>query len=177
MALAASETGHLVLGTMNLPRARPKPSIAWSICFPPGDQQQVRMALAGGLHLIVSQRLVPTADGKGMAAAVELLTGSVALWSLIRDNKTFQIPSLQQRGKGFGIVRLDESLAELVRSGRVTREVAMSVAENVEDLDAHISWEARGPAAGQPPCSAPRKPDAAGGLLGKAGQIFGKRGA
>jgi len=69
------------------------------------------MTLAGGLHLVVGQRLLPTADGKGMVVAAELLPGSVALWSLIRDNKTFQIPSLQQRGKGFGIMRLDESLA------------------------------------------------------------------
>ena len=79
------------------------------------------MTLAGGLHLIVSQRLVSATDGKSVVAAVELLPGSVALWSLIRDNKTFQIPSLQQRGKGFGIVRLDDSLYELVKAGRIPR--------------------------------------------------------
>jgi twitching motility protein PilT len=147
MALAASETGHLVLGTMNTPSAA-KTIDRLVDLFPPGDQQQVRMTLAGGLHLIVSQRLVPAADGKGMVAAVELLPGSIALWSLIRDAKTFQIPSLQQRGKGFGIVRLDESLAELVRAGRTTREAALAAAEHPDELDAVLSGKrAQGAAA------------------------------
>jgi twitching motility protein PilT len=138
MALAASETGHLVLGTMNTPSAA-KTIDRLVDLFPPADQPQVRMALAGGLHLIVSQRLLPAANGTGMVAAVELLPGSVALWSLIRDNKTYQIPSLQQRGKAFGIVRLDDSLAEVVRSGRVTRAAALAVAENPDELDAVLS--------------------------------------
>ena len=171
MALAASETGHLVLGTMNTP------SVAKTIdrvvdLFPPSDQAQVRMTLAGGLHLIVGQRLLPAADSNSMVVATELLPGSIALWNLIRDAKTYQIPSLQQRGKGFGILRLDESLADLARAGRVTREAALAVAENPEELEAVLAGK-RVPA---PPPEPSRKPDAAG-LLGKAGQIFGKRGA
>jgi twitching motility protein PilT len=138
MALAASETGHLVLGTMNTPSAA-KTIDRLIDLFPPADQQQVRMTLAGGLHLIVSQRLLPAAQGGGMVAAVELLPGSVALWSLIRDAKTYQIPSLQQRGKGFGIVRLDESLADLVRGGRAARSAALALAENPDELDAVLS--------------------------------------
>jgi twitching motility protein PilT len=172
MALAASETGHLVLGTMNTPSAA-KTIDRLVDLFPPADQQQVRMTLAGGLHLIVSQRLLPGLDGKQMVAAVELLPGSIALWSLIRDNKTFQIPSLQQRGKGFGIVRLDESLADLVRAGRATREAVLAVAENPDDLDAVLGGK-RAP--GAPAPEAPKKPEA-GGLLGKAGNLFGKRGS
>jgi len=173
MALAASETGHLVLGTMNTPSAAKTIDRVVDL-FPPGDQQQVRMTLAGGLHLIVSQRLLPAKEGAGMVAAVELLPGSIALWSLIRDNKTFQIPSLQQRGKGFGIMRLDESLYDLVQAGRVTREAALAVAELPEDLEAVFAGRRPPPGAiaAQPP-----KPDAAGGLMAKAGQIFGKRGA
>jgi twitching motility protein PilT len=148
MALAASETGHLVLGTMNTPSAA-KTIDRLIDLFPPADQQQVRMTLAGGLHLIVSQRLLPRADGSGMVAAVELLPGSVALWSLIRDAKTFQIPSLQQRGKGFGIIRLDESLAELVRSGTVTKAAALTIAEHPEELDAVLSGKRQAPAPAQ----------------------------
>ena len=120
MALAASETGHLVLGTMNTPSAA-KTIDRLVDLFPPADQQQVRMTLAGGLRLVVSQRLVPAADGSRMVAAAELLPGSIALWTLIRDNKTFQIPSLQQRGKGAGILRLDESLADLVTAPGASR--------------------------------------------------------
>jgi twitching motility protein PilT len=173
MALAASETGHLVLGTMNTPSAA-KTIDRLVDLFPPGDQQQVRMTLAGGLHLIVSQRLVPAADGRSMVAAAELLPGSVALWSLIRDAKTYQIPSLQQRGKGFGIVRLDDSLLDLARAGRITPATAVANAENPDELEAVLSGK-RAPAAAAAQAPAP-KPEPAAGLLGKAGQLFGKRG-
>jgi twitching motility protein PilT len=171
MALAASETGHLVLGTMNTPSAA-KTIDRLVDLFPTADQQQVRMTLAGGLHLIVSQKLIPTADGQGMAAAVELLPGSIALWSLIRDAKTYQIPSLQQRGKGFGILRLDESLADLVRAGRITLAAALLVAEAPDELEATLGGKRAPPVTPD----AAKKPEA-GGLLGKAGQIFGKRGS
>ncbi|HEX7666408.1 MAG TPA: PilT/PilU family type 4a pilus ATPase, partial [Polyangiaceae bacterium] len=122
MALSASETGHLVLGTMNTPSAA-KTIDRLIDLFPPADQGQVRMTLAVGLRLIVSQRLVPTTDGK-LAVAAELLPGSIALGTLIRDNKTFQIPSLQQRGKAMGIIRLEDSLVDLVKGGRITVDTA-----------------------------------------------------
>jgi twitching motility protein PilT len=122
MALSASETGHLVLGTMNTPSAA-KTIDRLIDLFPPADQGQVRMTLAVGLRLIVSQRLVPTPDKKVVVAA-ELLPGSIALGTLIRDNKTFQIPSLQQRGKALGIIRLEDSLVDLVKAGKITLESA-----------------------------------------------------
>ena len=96
------------------------------------------MGLAGGLRLIVSQRLVRSVDGTRVVAAAEILPGSIALWNLIRDNKTYQIPSLQQRGKALGIVRLDDSLAELVRSGKVTLDEARTLAEAPDELTAAI---------------------------------------
>ncbi len=128
MALAASETGHLVLGTMNTPSAA-KTIDRLIDLFPPADQGQVRMTLAGGLRLIVAQKLLPATDG-GMVAAAEVLPGSIPLWSLIRDNRTFQIPSLQQRGKALGIIRLDDSLTELVRTKKTTMDHAKAVAES-----------------------------------------------
>ncbi len=137
MAVAASETGHLVLGTMNTPSAARTIDRLIDL-FPTGDQPQVRLTLAAGLRLIVSQRLVPGRDGKSMHAAFEVLPGSVPLSALIRDNKTFQIPSLQQRGKAHGIVRLDDSLAKLVVEDRVTLEAAKAVAEAPAELDATI---------------------------------------
>lgn len=123
MALSASETGHLVLGTMNTPSAAKTVDRLIDL-FPLREQAQARVTLAAGLRLVVGQRLVPNVDG-GLAAVVELLPGSTALSALIREGKTFQIPSLQQRGKAFGIVRLEESLAELQRTGRVAREVTV----------------------------------------------------
>ncbi|MDP9150804.1 MAG: PilT/PilU family type 4a pilus ATPase [Myxococcota bacterium] len=171
MALAASETGHLVLATMNTPSAA-KTIDRLIDLFPPPDQQQVRMTLAGGLHLVIGQRLLPAADRPGSVAAVELLPGSVALWSMIRDNKTYQVPSLQQRGKGFGIIRIDDSLTDLVRAGRVMREAALAVAEAPDELDAILSGK-RSPLGAAP---APEKPPPGTGILGKV-NIFGKRGA
>ncbi len=171
MALAASETGHLVLGTMNTPSAAKTIDRVVDL-FPPADQQQVRMTLAGGLHLVVGQRLLAGTDGNAMVAAAELLPGSIALWSLIRDNKTFQIPSLQQRGRGFGILRLDESLADLVRAGRTTLASALAVAESPDELEVLVAGKQ--PQAGKA-AEATKKDQ--GGLLGKAGNLFGKRGS
>jgi twitching motility protein PilT len=140
MALAASETGHLVLATMNTPSAA-KTIDRLIDLFPPGDQPQVRMGLAGGLRLIVSQRLVRGVDGTRVFAAAEVLPGSIALWNLIRENKTYQIPSLQQRGKSLGIVRLDDSLGELVKGGKVTLEEARLYAEAPDELTFAITGQ------------------------------------
>jgi twitching motility protein PilT len=140
MALAASETGHLVIATMNTPSAA-KTIDRLVDLFPPGDQPQVRMGLAGGLRLIVSQRLVRAVDGVRVFAAAEVLPGSVALWNLIRENKTYQIPSLQQRGKSLGIVRLDDSLGDLVRGGKVTLDEAKSYAEAPDELTSAITGQ------------------------------------
>jgi twitching motility protein PilT len=182
MALSASETGHLVIGTMNTPSAA-KTIDRLVDLFPPADQQQVRMTLAGGLRLIVSQRLVANAKGDGLVAAAEVLPGSVALWNLIRENKTFQIPSLQQRGKALGIVRLDDSLAELVRTGRAPLEAARAAAEQPDELEAIVLGKRDAPtphlAEGRPAAAAPAGPAAPGegkgGLLNRAGAMFGKK--
>jgi len=137
MALSASETGHLVIATMNTQSAAKTIERIIDL-FPPGDQPQVRMSLAGGLRLIISQRLIPSADGTRMHAAAELLPGTPPLWAMIRDNKTFQIPSLQQRGKSLGIIRLDDSLAELVRSGKTRLDIAQRFAEAPDQLEALV---------------------------------------
>ncbi len=191
MALTASETGHLVISTMNTPSAA-KAIERLIDLFPPGDQPQVRMTLAGGLRLIISQRLLPTADRSALCAAAEVLPGSLALWNLIRENRTFQISSLMQRGKSLGIVRLDESLAHLVKSGRTTLELAREVAEAPDQLEAMVlgrpipmAGQSKPEAAGQPAATAaaqtPRAEGAAAATkaasaaAGKKGVELGKQ--
>jgi twitching motility protein PilT len=133
IALTAAETGHLVLATMSTPSAA-KTIDRLIDMFPPDDQSQVRASLGAALKAIVAQRLLPDAQGTGMVAAVELLVGVLALANLIRDNKLFQLPNLMQRGRAFGMLRLDDSLLELVRAGRLTEEVALRQADNKKEL-------------------------------------------
>ncbi|MEW5849914.1 MAG: PilT/PilU family type 4a pilus ATPase [Myxococcota bacterium] len=169
MALSASETGHLVLGTMNTPSAA-KTIDRLIDLFPPADQAQVRTTLAGALRMVVSQRLMPSSTGKFSVVAAEVLPGMVPLWNLIRENKTYQIPSLQQRGKALGIITLNESLAELVRSGRTTLEVAKQNSEAPDELEAIITGKRPGAEAAPPP----KEQNA---LFQKAGALLGRKGA
>jgi twitching motility protein PilT len=138
IALSAAETGHLVMATMSTPSAA-KTLDRLIDMFPPDDQQQVRTSLAGAIRVVVSQRLVPSADGKTVVPVVELLTGVLPLAALIRDNKLYQIPSLQQRGRAYGMIRFDESLLEQVRLGRVAGEVAMQFADNKKEFAASLA--------------------------------------
>ena len=133
IAITAAETGHLVMATMSTPSAA-KTIDRLIDLFPPADQQQVRVTLAGALKFVVAQRLLPNAAGDAFVAAVELLTGIPPLWALIRENKLFQLPNLQQRGRAYGMIRFDDSLAALVREGKITEEVALRYAENKREL-------------------------------------------
>jgi twitching motility protein PilT len=133
IALTAAETGHLVLATMSTPSAA-KTIDRLIDMFPPDDQSQVRASLGAALKAIVAQRLLPNAQGTGVVAAVELLVGMLALSNLIRDNKLFQLPNLMQRGKAFGMLRLDDSLLELVRAGKLAEDVAARVADSKKEL-------------------------------------------
>ncbi|WP_224361657.1 type IV pilus twitching motility protein PilT [Hyalangium versicolor] len=141
LALNASETGCLVLATMNTPNAV-KTLERLIAMFPTVEQTRVRLTLAAHLRLIVSQRLLPTTNGMGMVAATEVLPGSAKLGQLLRENELPQLPALQQRGRGLGAIRLDESLADLVRSGKTMLEIAKGLAENPEGLEALVDGTA-----------------------------------
>jgi twitching motility protein PilT len=131
----------------------------------------VRLTLATHLRLIVSQRLLPTANGMGLVAAAEVLPGSVALGHLIRENALARLSSLQQRGKGLSATRLDESLADLVRSGKTTLEIARNYAENPDELEAVV----KGRRNGTPP--EPPSSDGAKQLLSKMGNLINRKSA
>jgi twitching motility protein PilT len=128
-ALEAAETGHLVFATMSTPSGASTIDRLIDM-FPPDDQSQVRATLAGVLKFVVSQRLIPRKDGDGRIVAVELLTGGMALWTLIRDDKLYQLPSLLQRGRAFGMIRIEDSLNELLSSGVISRETAERFADD-----------------------------------------------
>jgi twitching motility protein PilT len=132
-ALTAAETGHLVFATLHTQDA-PQTVDRIIDVFPPSQQGQVRAQLAIGLQGIVTQTLIPTADGKGRAVAAEVLVPTPGVRNLIREGKTHQIYSLIQTGAKHGMQTMDASLAGLVRSGRITQEVAETRSSSVEEL-------------------------------------------
>jgi twitching motility protein PilT len=123
LALSAAETGHLVLGTLHTGSAGQTIDRVIN-AFPGPEQDHVRSMLSESLRAVVSQRLVPRANGNGRAVALEVLLCTTAVANMIRDNKTFQLPSIMQTGVSLGMVTLDNSLADLVQKGTVTKEEA-----------------------------------------------------
>ncbi len=133
IALTAAETGHLVMATLHTQDAAQTIDRVIDV-FPPSQQQQVRVMLSGALQGVVCQQLVPTADGRGRAVAVEVMIATPAIRNLIREGKTHQIYSALQAGAKHGMQTMDGSLAQLVREGRVTYEVALEKCHHVEDF-------------------------------------------
>lgn len=129
LAISASETGHLVVGSMNTSSAA-KTIDKIIDSYPAGQQNQIRAMLGESLKAVFTQRLLPKADGKGMALAYELLLGSRQLASLIKDAKTFQIPNLMQTGKSRGMRLMDDVLLELLKKGEISQEAALRNAAN-----------------------------------------------
>ena len=129
LAVTAADTGHLVLGTMHTNNAIRTVNRILDV-FPPDQQKSIRLMLSDCLRAVVSQRLVPTADGNGRVPALELLWVKPAVANMIREEKTFQIRSVMQTGRGEGMLLIDESLAELVKSGTITKAVAAEFAED-----------------------------------------------
>ena len=128
LAVTAAETGHLVLGSMNTATSMRAISRILG-AFPPAQQQQVRAMISESLHGVITQRLIPSLDG-GRAVALELLMVTPAIGNLIRDDKMFQVRSAMQTGRAQGQKIMDESLRELVLSGRVSSEEAKRAADN-----------------------------------------------
>ncbi len=132
-ALTAAETGHLVFATLHTQSTAQTVDRIIDV-FPPHQQQQVRMQLSIALQGIVTQQLLPTADGSGRVVACEVLVPTPAIRNLIREGKTHQIYSALQTSASVGMQTMDSHLAQLVRMGKISPAMAEQRASIPEEL-------------------------------------------
>jgi twitching motility protein PilT len=132
-ALTAAETGHLVFATLHTQDA-PQTIDRIIDVFPPAQQQQVRVQLSVALQGVITQQLLPTADGSGRVAACEVMVPTPAVRNLIREGKTHQILSAMQTGSASGMQTMDAALATLVRQGKISQKLAEARSSHPEEL-------------------------------------------
>jgi len=136
-AITAAETGHLVFGTLHTTgSARTINRVIDA--FPGNQQEQIRAQLSVSLLAVLSQVLMPHANGRGRAAGFELLINNPAIGNLIRKQETNKIQSTLQTSKRFGMITLDDSLMGLVEKGTITRDVALDFAQDRAALEARL---------------------------------------
>jgi len=145
LAITASETGHLVLATLHTTTA---PSTIDRIinAFPPDQQAQIRMMVADSLKAVISQALLPRRDGNGRVAAFEILRNTPNVAGLIRDAKTFQIPTAIQTGSSAGMIQMDGALLQLVQDGLIEPRTAYDRALRKEAFEPFLAAEEGGAA-------------------------------
>jgi twitching motility protein PilT len=139
LALTAAETGHLVMGTLHTTSA-PKTIDRIIDVFPANEKDMVRAMLSSSIQAVIAQTLLPTIDVKGRCGAWEIMVGTPAVRSLIRDNKIPQLVSMIQMGTRFGMQTMADSVKELVSRGRVD---AMEL-ERFKVGDEHVDEEYKG---------------------------------
>jgi twitching motility protein PilT len=142
IALKAAETGHLVLATVHTTDA--VKTVGRMLSFFPGDEQAaVRVRLAETLRATISQRLLPRADGKGMALAMEIMVSTKSIEEYILDSdRTGQLKDVIEKGKTtYGMQSFDQHLSELYRMGLVKLEVARGAASNPADFERALNFE------------------------------------
>ena len=137
-AITAAETGHLVFSSLHTTSAAQTIDRIIDV-FPEGQKDQVRTQLAQVLECVVSQRLVPRASGKGRIACFEVMHCTPAIRSMIRDNKTFQIPSTIQTSRKLGMITLDDALIEAVNRGDISMDSAIEFATDRTAMEAKFS--------------------------------------
>ena len=128
LAIEASATGHLVFGTLHTSSASKTVDRIIEV-FPVNQQQQIRNTLADGIRAIVAQTLFKRRDIKGRVAAAEIMIGTPAVRNLIREAKTFQIPSMIQTGAKYGMQTMDDGIMELLKKKIITADDAYAKAE------------------------------------------------
>ena len=132
-AVTIAETGHLVLATLHTNSAAQSIDRMIDV-FPPHQQQQIRVQLAGMLQGVVSQRLVP-AIGGGRVVAAEILVATAAVRNIIREGKTHQLDAVIQTGAEYGMQSMDRQLADLIQMGKISYDEAKNFALDLTELD------------------------------------------
>ncbi len=137
VAITAAETGHLVLSTLHTIGAASTIDRIIDV-FPPHQQQQIRIQLANVLEAVISQQLIPRADGRGRVAAFEVLHANLAIRNLVREGKTHQIPSIMQTNRRLGMIAMDDAIVNLCREGKITREMAAAFAQEPDTIESKL---------------------------------------
>jgi twitching motility protein PilT len=137
IAITAAETGHLVLSTLHTLGAAKTIDRIIDV-FPPYQQQQVRVQLASVIQAVISQQLLPKADGKGRVAAHEIMIATPAIRNLIREDKIHQIDTSIQTGGKFRMQTMDSSLVDLYNRGLIRKDIALTQAVNQEEIKKYI---------------------------------------
>lgn len=136
-AITAAETGHLVLSTLHTNGAAKTIDRIIDV-FPPHQQQQIRVQLASVVEAVISQQLLPKADGSGRVAAFEIMLATPAIRNLIREGKIHQIDTSIQTGAALKMQTMDTALVNLYKSGEITKETALNQAYNMEEIKRKI---------------------------------------
>ena len=140
LAITASETGHLVLATLHTTTSSSTVDRIIN-AFPPDQQGQIRMMVADSLKAVISQSLLPRRDGLGRVAAFEILRNTPAVGGLIRDAKTFQIPTAIQTGAASGMQLMDGALLHLVQEGVIEPRVGYDRAQRKDAFEPFMAEE------------------------------------
>ena len=138
LAMSAAETGHLVFGTLHTSTAAKTVDRIIDV-FPTDQQEQVRAMLSESLKGVICQQLLKTAEGKGRVAALEIMLGTPAIANLIREGKTFQIPSIMQTAKKDGMQLMDQHLLDLLKTKKVNPEEAYRCAVDKKQFEQYLT--------------------------------------
>lgn len=133
VAITAAETGHLVLSTLHTIGAASTVDRVIDV-FPPHQQQQVRVQFANVLEAVISQQLIPKADGTGRVAAFEVLHANHAVRNLIREGKSHQLMTVMQTNRKLGMIAMDEAIMQLYREQKITKEQAIQFAQDPDTM-------------------------------------------
>jgi twitching motility protein PilT len=142
LAITASETGHLVLGTLHTSNAARTLDRLLDV-FPADQQDQIRVMVSESLRGVISQQLIPRVDGKGRALALEILTNTPAVANVIRESRTYMLPGIIQTGRKQGMRLMDDSLSALYDQGIISAEEACAHAEQKQFMRMHVGKKAQ----------------------------------